>query len=58
MKDPVFPFDTWEPYFPVDKNIAVDAKGHFKMRVGEHMAMDVETGELHFTTPWPSDDKD
>ncbi len=58
MKDPVFSFDTWEPYFPIDQNIAVDAKGQIKLRVSEHMAMDVETGELHFTTPWPSDDKD
>lgn len=56
MSDPIFPLDTWEPCFPVDENVAVDLNGHFKMRVGENMAMDMDTGEMHFTTPWPSED--
>ncbi len=52
MKDPVFKLDNWEPMFPVDDKFAVDLNGHFKMRVGDNLSMDVENGELFFTTPW------
>jgi len=56
MSDPIFDLDTWEPMFKVSKDLWVDTKGNFSMRMGENMAMDLDTGKMHFTTPWPSDD--
>ncbi len=58
MSDPIFDLDSWEPMFRVSDGLAIDAKGRFSMRMGENMAMDMETGELHFTTPWTSEDGD
>ncbi len=58
MSDPIFDLDGWEPMFPVSDGLAVDAKGRLSMRMGENTAMDLETGKLRFTTPWPSGDGD
>ena len=52
MKDPVFNLDSWEPMFPIDNDMAVDSQGRFIMRMGDGMAMDMDTGEMQFTTPW------
>ncbi len=57
MSDPIFDLDTWEPMLKVSKDLRVDTKGNFSMRMGENMAMDLDTGKMHFTTPWPSDDE-
>ena len=58
MSDPIFDLDTWEPLFKVSKDLSVDTKGNFSMRRGENMAMDLDTGKMHFTTPWGSVDDD
>ena len=55
MSDPIFDLDTWEPMYKVSKDLRVDTKGSFSMRVGENMAMDLDTGKMHFTTPWELD---
>ena len=54
MTNPVFDLDSWEPMFPIGDDMAVDSKGHFKLRMGDGMAMDMDTGEVSFTTPWRS----
>ena len=60
MKNPIFNLDNWEPMFPINGDMAVDSQGHFKMRMGDGLAMDMDTGEMHFTTPWTNghDDTD
>ena len=57
MSNPVFDLDDdFKPMFRLSKDAAVDFDGHFKMRMGDNMAMDMDTGEMHFTTSWSSDD--
>ena len=56
MSDPIFDIDNWEPMFKISKDMAVDSKGNFSMRVGDNMVMDMDSGEMHFTTSWDSDD--
>ena len=56
MSDPVFDLDTWEPLFKVSEDLSVDSNGDFSMRMGKNMAMNLETGKMRFTTPWPSGD--
>lgn len=57
MTNPIFDLDNWEPMFKISDDVAVDSKGNFKMRMGENMAMDMDTGKMQFTTPWQSDDE-
>ena len=56
MRDPVFNLDNWEPMFPIGDGMAVDSEGNFKIRMGDNLAMDMDTGELSFTSPWASSD--
>ena len=56
MKDPVFEIDNWEPLFPIDDETAVDADGHFRVRLDDGVVMDPDTGRISFTTPWHSGD--
>ena len=56
MSDPVFDVDNWEPMFKISKDMAVDDKGDFFMRMGDNTVMDMDSGEIRFTTPWDSDD--
>lgn len=52
MSNPIFGLDDWQPIFPVDDNLGVDLNGSFKMRMGDGLAMDLDSGEIMFTTSW------
>lgn len=56
MKNPIFKLDNWEPMFPAGDDMAVDEKGHFNVRMGDNMALDLDTGEMSFTTSWDAGD--
>ena len=36
--------------------MAIDSDGDLMMRMGDGMAMDMETGELHIISSWPDDE--
>lgn len=55
MSDPIFDLDNWKPMFKISKDMAVDSDGNFSILMGENMAMDMDSGEMHFTTSWGLD---
>lgn len=55
MSKPIFDTDSWEPMFKISKDMAVDSKGRFSIRLDDNVAMDMDTGDLRFTTPWSGD---
>ena len=57
MSEPIFNVDNWDPLFPISDDMAVDSKGRFKVRISDNMAMDMDTGEMHFTTHWAEADE-
>lgn len=40
----------------ISDNMAVDSDGDMLMRMGDNMTMDMESGDLHFTSDWSVDD--
>ena len=52
MNNPIFEADSFAPLFPVSDNMAMDLNGHFKVRLSDTVAMDMDSGEMRFTTPW------
>ena len=58
MSNPVFDLDSWDPLFKVSDDMAVDMDGNWSVRIGDGLAMDMDTGDIHFTTSWSSDDSD
>ncbi len=51
----VFDFDDGDFIF-TSGDTGFDSDGDMMMRMGDNMAMDMETGELHFTSGWDDDD--
>lgn len=38
-------------------NMAMDSNGDLMLRMGNHMAMDMDTGDIHVISLWPDDDE-
>ncbi len=38
--------------------MAINSDGDFLMRMGDNMAMDMDSGELHFISGWSDDNDD
>ena len=36
--------------------MAMSPDGGMMMRLSDNMALDMESGEVHMTSPWPEDD--
>lgn len=41
-----------------DNNMAIDSDGNMLMRMGDNMAMDMDSGELHIISSWDNEDDD
>lgn len=37
-------------------NMAIDSEGDLLVRMGDNVAMDMDSGELHFVSDWSDDD--
>lgn len=44
--------------FKMSDDMGMDSDGDMMMRVGDNMAMDMDSGELHFVSGWDDDDDD
>ena len=55
--EPVYDLDSWDPIFKETDSMASDFKGKFYQRLDENTVMDMDTGEIHWTTPWSADDQ-
>lgn len=53
-----FDFDDGDAVFSISDNMAMDSDGHMMMRMGNRMAMDMDSGELHIVSGWPDREGD
>ena len=53
-----FDYDDGDFAHSISDNMAIDSDGDLLMRMGDNKAMDMESGELHFTSGWSDDDED
>ena len=54
----IFNFTKSEFLFDSGDDMAMDTEGHIYVRVSEDCAMDLESGELNFTSGWDNDEQD
>ncbi len=40
----------------ISDDMAIDSDGDLFMRMGGNMAMDMDSGDIHFTSGWPDDE--
>lgn len=53
-----FDYNDGDFSYVISDNTAIDSNGDFLMRMGDNMAMDMDSGELHFISGWPDDNDD
>ena len=51
-----FDFEDGDFAFSISDNVAMDSDGYLMMRMGNNMAMDMDTGDIHMISSWPNDD--
>ena len=53
-----FDFEDGSFAHSVSDNMAIDSGGDLLMRMGDNMAMDMDSGELHIISGWPDEEND
>lgn len=53
-----FDFDDGDFVHPISDNMAIDDEGNLMMKIGNKMAMDMDSGELHNVSGWSDEEDD
>ena len=51
-----FDYDDGNFAHTISDNMTIDSDGDLLMRMGDNMAMDMDTGDIHMISSWPNDD--
>lgn len=51
-----FDYDDGDFAYTISNNMAIDSDGDLLMRMGDNMAMNMMSGDLHFISGWSDDD--
>lgn len=51
-----FDYDDGNFAHTISDNMTIDSGGDLLMRMGDNMAMDMDSGELHIISGWPDDE--
>lgn len=53
-----FDYDDCDYVHSISNNMAIDSDGNMMIRMSDNMAMDMDSGELHFVSSWDNDEED
>lgn len=51
-----FDYDDGDFAYTISNNMAIDSDGDLLVRMGDNMAMNMVSGDLHFISGWSDDD--
>ncbi len=54
----LFDYEDDDFIFSLSDNMAMDSEGNLMSRFGDHMAMDMNSGEMHIISSWQNDDEE
>ncbi len=54
----LYDFESGEIAHIISENMAIDGKGKLLIRMGDNMAMNMDTGNIHIVSDWDDDDDD
>ncbi len=58
MRKHIFDFEDGDFAFTVSDKMSMDSGGNLMMRVGDNMAMDMDSGDIHLTSSWTDNEDD
>ena len=57
MSKHFFDYDDGDFAMSISDSMAMDSEGNLMMRMGDHIAMDMDTGDIHMISSWTDDDE-
>ena len=58
MSKPIFDLEDGDFIFSTSGNLGFYSDGNMMMRMSDNMAMDMDSGDIHFTSSWDNDEDD
>lgn len=58
MSKQILDFDDGDFIFSTSENIGFDSDGNMMMKMSDNMALDMDSGEIHFVSSWDEDKDD
>lgn len=58
MSKHFFDYNDGDHVHSVSDDMAMDSDGNMMMRMGANMAMDMDSGDIHFISSWSADEED
>ena len=58
MSKQILDFDDVDFIFSTSGNIGFDSDGNMMMKMSDNMALDMDSGEIHFVSSWDEDKDD
>lgn len=58
MSNLIWDIDDDNFIFELSNNMAMDSNGNMMMRMSDNTAMDIDSGDIHFTSPWNNEEND
>ena len=58
MSKPIFDLEDGDFIFSTAGSVGFDSDGNMMMRMSDNMAMDMDSGDIHFTSSWDNDEDD
>ena len=52
----IFDYSDCDFIMPMDDDMGMNSDGNLHMRIGDNYSMDMESGDIHFTSPWEKSD--
>ena len=56
MGNSLFDYSDSDIAYSVSDNMAINSNGDYLMRMGDNMALDMESGEMHTSSSWLDDE--
>ncbi len=53
---PIFDLDDDDFVFPLSNDMAMNSNGDLMIRLGDNMALDLESGDLHMVMGWDDEE--
>ena len=54
----IFDYSDGDYEITISDNVAMDTDGNLMLRIGDNMAVAMDSGELHITSSWPKGEED
>ena len=58
MSKQILDFDDGDFIFSTSENIGFDSDGNMMMKMSDNMALDMDSGEIHFVSSWDEEEDD